>query len=60
MINAEKLLKLSADLICTINGQGRFIDVSESSFALLGYRHEELEGRCYTEIIDPSDKDIAT
>jgi PAS domain S-box-containing protein len=59
MINADKLLKLSADLICTINGQGRFVDVSESSLALLGYRHEELEGRSYTEIIDPSDKDIA-
>jgi PAS domain S-box-containing protein len=59
MINLDKLLKLSADLICTIDGQGRFVDVSEASFSLLGYTPEELSGRSYTEFIDPADKGVA-
>lgn len=59
MIRLDKLLKLSADLICTIDAQGRFVDVSEASLILLGYTPAELTGRFYTDFIDPADRDIA-
>ncbi|MBD1364525.1 PAS domain-containing protein [Mucilaginibacter sp. ZT4R22] len=59
MIKLDKLLKLSADFICTIDGQGRFVDVSEASLDLLGYTPEELCGRSYTDFIDSADLGIA-
>jgi PAS domain S-box-containing protein len=59
MIKLDKLLKHSADLICTLDGQGRFVDVSEASFALLGYTPEEISGRLYTEFIDRVDRGAA-
>lgn len=55
MIKLEKLLKLSADLICTLDASGRFVDVSHASLEILGYAPLELQGRCFTEFIDPSD-----
>jgi PAS domain S-box-containing protein len=59
MIDIKKLWKLSADLICTIDRQGRFVDVSDASLAILGYAPAELRGRYYTDFIDPTDIDTA-
>lgn len=59
MINLDKLFKFSADLICTIDGQGRFVDVSDASLAMLGYTPEELCGKSYTDFIDLTDVDTA-
>jgi PAS domain S-box-containing protein len=59
MIKLDKLLKLSADFICTIDGRGSFVDVSEASLVLLGYTPAELCGRSYADFIDPTDMDIA-
>lgn len=55
MIKLDKLLKLSTDLICTIDRQGRFVDVSDASLAVLGYTPAELCGRAYTDFIDQTD-----
>lgn len=59
MINPEKILKFSADLICTIDEQGRFVDVSDASVWILGYTPSELSGRLYTEFLDPADQEKA-
>jgi PAS domain S-box-containing protein len=55
MLLRSKLLKLSPDLICTINKDGEFMAVSDASLNILGYRPEELIGRPYTDFIDPAD-----
>ena len=59
MINLDKLLKLSADLICTFDEQGRFVDISEASLTILGYMPAELCGRSYADFIDPADLSAA-
>lgn len=59
MIKLDKLLKLSSDLICTLDANGRFVDVSDASLLILGYLPGELQGKCYTEFIDPTDAKTA-
>lgn len=54
-MNIEKLLRYSADLICTIDEEGRFATVSDAVATILGYLPEELAGRSYTEFIFPDD-----
>lgn len=55
MIKLNKLLKLAADMICTIDAQGQFVEVSEASLALLGYAPSELQGKVYTNFIVAED-----
>src|ERR1700712_1458559 len=55
MMDLEKLMELSVDLICTINGEGKFVEVSAASIALLGYTPAEMRGRNYTDFIDTAD-----
>jgi len=59
MIKLDKLLKLSPDLICTLDIEGRFVDVSEASLSLLGYLPAELTGKCYRNFIDLADMPLA-
>lgn len=54
-MDLNKLLKLSTDLICTIDLQNHFIEVSAASYTILGYFPEEMAGRSYLEFIYPSD-----
>jgi PAS domain S-box-containing protein len=51
----RRIFETSLDLIFVTDSQGRFIDVSPSSFALLGYRPEEMIGRSATAFIHPDD-----
>ena len=51
----EKVTQLSFDLFCTINREGTFIQVSESSFDILGYLNEDLIGSHYSHIVFPDD-----
>jgi PAS domain S-box-containing protein len=60
MIKLDKLLKFSPDLICTINAQGMFVDVSDASLDILGYAPPELCGKPYTDFIDPADLSTAS
>jgi PAS domain S-box-containing protein len=59
MIKLDKLLKLSTDLICTIDKDGRFVDVSDASMPLLGYPSASLCGNRYMDFIDPADIETA-
>jgi PAS domain S-box-containing protein len=45
----------SVDMICTIDEQFRFVEVSAASKRLLGYEPNELEGRKFTEYLHPED-----
>ena len=54
-MNFDKLLKLSADLICTIDAHGKFVDVSEAANSILGYSPEEMYAKSYKDFIHPGD-----
>ena len=58
-MDLNKLLKLSTDLICTVDAQNHFVEVSESSFAILGYHPHEMCTRSYKEFIVAQDIDDA-
>jgi len=54
-MDLTKLLKLSTDLICTVDAQNHFVEVSEASYAILGYHPAEMRNRSYKEFILPQD-----
>jgi PAS domain S-box-containing protein len=54
-MDLNKLLKLSADLICTVDINGRFLAVSDASFLILGYTPEEMTGKYYHNFVYPPD-----
>jgi PAS domain S-box-containing protein len=54
-MDVNKLLKLSVDLICTVDSKDHFVDVSEASYAILGYYPHEMRGRAYQDFIYPGD-----
>lgn len=54
-MDINKLLKLSADLICTVDSQNRFVEVSDAAYPLLGYRPSEMQGRSYKDFVVPDD-----
>ena len=45
------LIENSLDLIALIDANGRFLRVNAATFDILGYRPEELVGRCYAELL---------
>ncbi|HVR80884.1 MAG TPA: ATP-binding protein [Luteimonas sp.] len=45
----------SLDVICAIDGDGRFVEVSAASESLWGYAPSELVGRAYAELVHPDD-----
>lgn len=51
----QKMFDLSPDVICTVDAEGRFVDVSRASLQVWGYRPEELVGKCYTDFIVEED-----
>jgi PAS domain S-box-containing protein len=54
-MDLNKLLKLSADLICTVDAQDRFVEVSDASYTILGYYPAEMCGKTYKDFIFPPD-----
>ncbi len=52
----RKILDQSLDVICTINEEGKFIEVSAVSFINWGYTPEELIGMDYMELVHPDDR----
>lgn len=50
-MDLNKLLKLSVDLICTVDRDGRFVEVSAASYTILGYHHAEMCGMNYRDFI---------
>jgi two-component system NtrC family sensor kinase len=51
----ELIMANSVDMICTIDEQFRFVEVSAASSRLLGYEPNELEGRKFTDYLHPED-----
>lgn len=54
----NKILNLSLDVICTIDENGLFVDVSSASFKQWGYHPSELIGTPYTNLVCEEDKEI--
>jgi PAS domain S-box-containing protein len=54
----RQILNNSLDVICAIDSQGRFTQVSRASEKLWGYRPDELIGRTYMEFVHPEDHRI--
>ncbi len=51
----EQILENSLDVICTIDEQGRFTQVSAAARSVWGYAPAELIGRRYIDLVHPED-----
>jgi PAS domain S-box-containing protein len=49
------IMRHSLDVICTIDGSGCFVFVSDASAAVWGYTPDELTGRRYMDFVHPDD-----
>lgn len=47
----KKLMDSSLDVICSINKEGRFVNVSSAAETIWGYKPEELYGKRYMELV---------
>jgi len=56
----KTMLENAQDLICSIDRNGRLLDVSRASVSLLGYTPEELKGTWINDIIEPSNQKLFT
>lgn len=54
----EKFFHHSPDLLCIIDRDGRFVEVSQACEQLLGYRQLELAGMPYLEYVIPGDREL--
>ena len=54
----RKILDQSLDVICTIDEEGKFSEVSAASFRNWGYTPEELIGMDYMELVHPDDWEV--
>jgi len=55
-----QIMENSADILCIIDTDGKFVEVSNSSLSVLGYSAEELEGRMYMDFVHPDDGDMTS
>lgn len=51
------MIENAVDVVCTIDGEGKFVTVSPSCLTIWGYSPEELIGRRYIEFVVPEDVD---
>lgn len=58
-IKFEKILENSLDIICSINEEGKFVEVSAASESILGYKPEEMIGLPFKDFVYPDDKDLS-
>jgi PAS domain S-box-containing protein len=49
------IMKYSLDVICTIDGEGKFVFVSDAGERLWGYAPEELAGRKFIDLVHEDD-----
>jgi len=57
LADVQQVLNQSQDLICIVDHEGTFRVVSPSSWAILGYRPEEMTGRHWSEFVFRDDID---
>jgi diguanylate cyclase (GGDEF)-like protein/PAS domain S-box-containing protein len=53
-----QIMENSADLLCMMDIDGKFVEVSNSSRWVLGYSAGELEGRMFMDFVHPDDCDM--
>ena len=58
MIELNKILDLSLDIICTIDIEGRFVTVSKASILIWGYSPTDLVGRKYIDHVYHEDFEL--
>ncbi|PQV63928.1 PAS domain S-box-containing protein/diguanylate cyclase (GGDEF) domain-containing protein [Abditibacterium utsteinense] len=51
----RNMLEYSRDVICSIDEEGRFVDVSPACQKIWGYSAQELKGRRFQELLHPDD-----
>ncbi len=51
----NRIMDSSLDIICSFDEEGRFVNVSAASEAILGYRPQELTGRNFIDFVFPED-----
>lgn len=51
----KRLLDFSLDIICTIDEEGRFVEVNKASESIWGYTPDELSGRKYMDLVFEED-----
>jgi PAS domain S-box-containing protein len=51
----QKIMDSSLDVICTIDAEGRFVNVSSAAERVWGYTPEELAGKLYMDFVHVSD-----
>jgi PAS domain S-box-containing protein len=59
VINFEKFFTTSADLLCSCDKQGRFINLNPAWSKVLGYPKEALVGKPFLDFIYPDDRKTA-
>lgn len=51
-----KIFQSSLDIICTIDSEGRFVQLSNATESILGYSPETLKGKFLIDFIHPEDR----
>ena len=54
----ERMLDNSLDMICSVDGEGRFTAISSASINIFGYEPQELVGKLYMDLVHPDDHGI--
>ncbi|WP_207435794.1 PAS domain S-box protein [Sabulibacter ruber] len=54
----SRILDSSVDVICTIDGQGRFVQVSAASATVWGYTPDQMQGKPFMDFVFEQDKEI--
>ncbi|HLV76576.1 MAG TPA: PAS domain-containing protein [Marinobacter sp.] len=52
----ERFLEFSRDILCSLDAEGTFLQVSPACRAILGYTPEELQGLAYRNLLVPEDQ----
>lgn len=55
----QRIMECSLDVLCSLDDQGRFTQVSPSSHSVFGYLPEQMIGRPYLDFVRPEDHEQA-
>ncbi|MEH6555209.1 MAG: PAS domain S-box protein, partial [Pseudoalteromonas tetraodonis] len=55
-----QFMENSADILCVVDNNGRFLEVSKSSLNILGYKSDELRNKFFMDLVHPDDKTITS
>lgn len=53
----RRIIETSADIICTLDSEGRFLEISENCEAITGWPREKVLGRIFAEFVHPDDRE---